>query len=135
MAGQLTIDTLRASSGVLATQNGMTGVAKAWGYIVGSTSAPYVTLTNSFNVSSITRTSSGSFYVDFTTAMPNANYTVVGTSSLGISYANWTTFYNSAINSAPYYQAQTTTRFYFLTYVLGVGAADPAYATFAVLSN
>jgi hypothetical protein len=136
MAGQLTIDTLRAGSGVLATQNGMTGIPKAWAYIVGSTSSPFVTLTNSFNVSSITRVGAGAYYVDFVNSMPNANYSVVGTASLGISYANFISFYNGTTNTPPtYLEAQTASRFYFCTYVLGIGAYDPAYTTFSVLSS
>ena len=70
MAGQLTIDTLKASSGVLATQNGMTGIAKAWANWVGSTAV----ILNSFNVSSVTRTGGGYYTINFTTAMPSANY-------------------------------------------------------------
>jgi hypothetical protein len=70
MAGQLTIDTLRAGSGVLATQNGMTGIAKAWVNFNGSTAA----INGSFNVSSVTRNSTGYYTVTFTTAMTNANY-------------------------------------------------------------
>jgi hypothetical protein len=70
MAGQLTIDTLRAGSGVLATQNGMTGIAKAWVIFTGSTGA----ITGSFNVGSITRNGTGDYTVNFTTAMPNATY-------------------------------------------------------------
>ena len=70
MAGQLTIDTLKASSGVLATQNGMTGIAKAWCNYNGNTQ----TITGSFNVSSVTYVSAGQCTVNFTTAMPNANY-------------------------------------------------------------
>ena len=37
MAGALTISTLKDSSGVLATQNGMTGIPKAWVTFNGST--------------------------------------------------------------------------------------------------
>ena len=72
MAGQLTIDTLKASSGVLATQNGMTGIAKAWLNYNGSTQ----TLNNSFNVSSVTYNSTGNYTVNFTTAIPNSTYAV-----------------------------------------------------------
>jgi hypothetical protein len=72
MAGQLTIDTLRASSGVLATQNGMTGIGKAWVNFDGTTG----TIRGSFNVSSVTRSSTGVYVVVYTTAMPNANYAV-----------------------------------------------------------
>jgi hypothetical protein len=71
MAGSLTIDTLKAGSGVLATQNGMTGIAKAWVNFNGSGTAAIRT---SFNISSVTRVSTGIYTVNFTTAMPNANY-------------------------------------------------------------
>jgi hypothetical protein len=82
MAGQLTIDTLKASSGVLATQNGMTGIAKAWVNFNGSTGA----IRGSFNVSSVTVNSTGNYTVNMTTAMPNANYAVaIATPSYGIS--------------------------------------------------
>jgi hypothetical protein len=70
MAGQLTIDSLKASTGVLATQNGMTGIAKAWVNYNGTTQ----TISGSFNVSSVTYISTGQCTVNFTTAMPNANY-------------------------------------------------------------
>jgi len=74
MAGALTVDTLNSSTGVLATQNGMSGVAKAWGSyaFVGVASTP--TLRSAFNISSITRNSTGNFTLAFTIAMPNANY-------------------------------------------------------------
>jgi hypothetical protein len=72
MAGTLTIDTLKASSGVLATQNGMTGICKAWAHFNGLTN----TLVNSFNVSSVTKNSTGQQTFNFTTAMPNATYAV-----------------------------------------------------------
>jgi hypothetical protein len=70
MAGTLTIDTLKASSGVLATQNGMTGIAKAWV----NYNAVTQTIRSSFNVSSVTYLATGKFQVNFSTAMPNANY-------------------------------------------------------------
>jgi hypothetical protein len=77
MAGSLTISTLKDSSGVLATQNGMTGVAKAWVNYNGVAQ----TITNSFNVSSVTRNSTGNYNINFTTAMPNANYCLSGMAS------------------------------------------------------
>ncbi len=69
-----TITTLNAPSGVLATQNGMTGIAKAWVQFNGSSA----TIAGSFNVSSITRNGTGDYTVNFTTAMPNANYAASG---------------------------------------------------------
>jgi len=78
MAGQLTIDTLKASSGVLATQNGMTGIAKAWVNFNGSAA----TVTTSFNVSSVTKTATGQYTISITTAMPSANYCITSTGSI-----------------------------------------------------
>ena len=69
-----TISTLNAPSGVLATQNGMTGIAKAWVNFVGSTG----TITGSYNVSSVTRNATGNYTINFTTAMANTGYAVAG---------------------------------------------------------
>jgi len=49
--GSLAIDTLNASTGVLATQNGMTGIAKAWVQFTGASGG--ATINQSFNVSSV----------------------------------------------------------------------------------
>ena len=67
------VTTLNSSSGVLATQNGMTGIAKAW---VNFNGTGTVAIRSSFNVSSITDNGTGDYTVNFTTAMPNANYSV-----------------------------------------------------------
>jgi hypothetical protein len=79
MAGGLTISTLNDSSGVLATQNGMSGIAKAWVNFNGSTGAIRV----SFNVASITKNASGSYTVNFTNAMPSADYGFAGSAGTG----------------------------------------------------
>jgi hypothetical protein len=71
MAGQITISTLRNDTGVLATQNGMTGICKAWINYKATTTAA---IRDSFNVSSVTTLSTGKYQINFTTAMPNANY-------------------------------------------------------------
>lgn len=73
MAGKITVSTINDSSGVLATQNGMTGIAKAW---VAYDSIAQ-TIFNSFNVSSVTYNGTGDMTVNFTTAMPNTTYTPV----------------------------------------------------------
>lgn len=83
MAGTLTVDTLNTSTGVLATQNGMSGIAKAWATFSGGSGTPV--LAGSFNVSSVTY-STGVFTVNFTTAMPNANYSVVSSGKFDASY-------------------------------------------------
>lgn len=88
MAGTLTLDTLKAGSGVLATQNGMTGIAKAWVNFNGTNGAVSGT---PFNVSSVTRNSTGNYSINITTALPNANYSaVIGASYLsgGVRHVN-----------------------------------------------
>ena len=77
MAGQLTIDTLKASTGVLATQNGMTGIAKAWASVNYTSGSPVIN--GSFNVSSFTTVGAGVYTVNFTTAMVDTGYALAGT--------------------------------------------------------
>ena len=96
MAGALTIDTLNASTNVLATQNGMTGIAKAWVLFNGEDGV----IRGSFNVSSITIVSSGNFLVNFTTVMPNANYSAVGSAGYGDSGNRPILVTNYAVNTA-----------------------------------
>jgi len=122
MAGQLTIDTLRASSGVLATQNGMTGIAKAWVNFAGSTG----TVNGSFNVSSVTRNSTGNYTVTFTTAMANANYAISQTlfaqasnNDGGVAVIAWGT-------------TPSTTTFNMVTDQRATGEYDPTIVCFTV---
>lgn len=82
MAGQLTIDTLKASSGILANVNGMDGIAKAWVNFNGVTTA---TVRAAFNVSSVVRNAAGDYTVNFTNAMQDANYVVVTAAAGGAS--------------------------------------------------
>jgi hypothetical protein len=75
MAGSLTLSTLKDDTGVLAVQNGMSGIAKAWVRFAGSNGSVF----GAFNVSSVTRNGTGSYTINFTTAMPDTNYSVVAT--------------------------------------------------------
>ena len=79
MAGSLTVSTLKNDTGVLATQNGMTGIAKAWVNFNGGGGNTAGIINGSFNVSSITVATTGTYTVNFTTAMPNTTYAPVGT--------------------------------------------------------
>ena len=84
MAGRLVVTTLNNDTGVLATQNGMTGIAKAWVNFNGTAA----TVTQAYNVSSITRNTTGTYTINFTTNLASANYAVVGSSNLIGSAAN-----------------------------------------------
>jgi hypothetical protein len=88
MAGQLTISTLNNDTGILATQNGMNGISKAWVSFNGNGSA---TINSSFNVSSVVRNSTGNYTVNFTTSMPDTNFATqftVNGSAAGGSFGN-----------------------------------------------
>jgi hypothetical protein len=56
----------------------MSGIPKAWVNFNGSGT---VAIRGSFNVSSITDLGTGSYAINFTTPMTNANYSVVGSST------------------------------------------------------
>lgn len=89
MAGQLTISTLNDSSGVLATQNGMSGICKAWVNFNG-TGTPAIRA--AFNVGSITKNGTGDYTLNFTTALPDANYET----SLTASDSNTSSLYSGS---------------------------------------
>jgi hypothetical protein len=65
------------SNGTVSTSsaNVINGSAKAWVNFNGN---PTVSIRASFNVSSITRNQTGDYTVNFTTAMPDTNYSVSG---------------------------------------------------------
>jgi hypothetical protein len=134
MAGQLTVDTLRASSGVLATQNGMTGIPKAWVQFTGGTTP---SINGSFNVSSITYNSTGDYTITFTTAMANTNYAVAGGANINTSNTGFLFLCPFAGSSSPYSFAPTTSSFRLLmTWNGGVaGALDPVRGSVIVLGN
>ena len=127
MAGQLTIDTLKASSGVFATQNGMTGIAKAWVNWNGNLTTP-ITPRGSYNVTDVTRTAIGNFTINFTTAMSNTNYSTVGTCSLNNAIVAGNT--NRGFTPQDY---NTTSIRYVVTD--GASGVDPLYCNVIVFSS
>jgi hypothetical protein len=77
MAGTIVADIHNTSSGVFATQNAVTGIAKAWVSFTGGNGNTAGIVSNNFNVSSITVNGTGDYTVNLTTAMPNTVYCVV----------------------------------------------------------
>ena len=128
----LTATTLNAPSGVLATQNGMTGIAKAWANF--NPSSGTVVINNSFNISSITRNGAGDFTVNFTTAMPNANYVLSGQTQQTNTYFSTSIYLISPGASVP-----STTSFRFLCFGWSSGTAgvqyDAALVSFVIDGN
>lgn len=83
----LVAQTLSNGTVSTSTANCITGSAKAW---VNFNGTGTVAIRGSFNVSSITDNGTGDYTVNFTTAMPNANYctNATGTHASG-SYVAW----------------------------------------------
>jgi len=75
MAGTLVLDTLQNGAATYSTSadNVIRGCAKAWVNFNGTSGG---TVNGSFNVSSITRSTTGTYTITMTTAMPNANYVI-----------------------------------------------------------
>jgi len=132
MAGSLVISTLNNDTGVLATQNGMTGIAKAWVIFNGTTGAVRGT---AFNISSVTRTATGQYDLAFSTAMASVNYAVTVSTSTAITIAvagATNLFYNKVSNIEV---APTTSGFTMNTQSSAGTASDQQYVCVAVFSS
>jgi hypothetical protein len=124
MAGRITISTLNDDTGVLATQNGMSGIAKAW---VNFNGEGTVSIRASFNVSSITDNGTGDYTVNFITALPDANYAAV-ISTAPVYGSNVPTALLATSGTATE-QAPTASAFRFGLIQSGVGGLDTKYVT------
>jgi hypothetical protein len=132
MAGALTISTLNNDTGVLATQNGMTGICKAWVMFNGTGT---VSIYGSFNVSSITDNGTGDYTINFTTAMPNTNYNVVGNASNTGVYSGVCAQINSTSAGGNLTSAPTTTTTRLVVSQPNIGYVDSAYVTASIFSS
>ena len=80
MAGTIVADTLQDGAGnSTSMDNAIYGSAKAW--VRWTYTASTLTIQKNYNVSSITRTASGFYVVNFTNSLADANYSVSGSSS------------------------------------------------------
>jgi hypothetical protein len=69
------------SSGILQIQsNGINTNSQAWAKFNGGSGNTAGTILSSYNVSSITVNGTGDYTINFTNALPDANYCLVGTS-------------------------------------------------------
>ena len=129
MAGTLVANTINTDTGLFSTNNAYSGIAKAWVNFAGATG----TITGSFNVSSITRTSTGYYTVNLTTAMPSTAYAVCANGSPDA--ATYTTVAMVFSNASEAYVAPTTSSFVMLFVRLANTAADPVAVTASVFSS
>ena len=86
MAGTLTISTLSDGTNSTSSTNCIQGSAKAWANFDGTTSP--ATIRASYNVSSITRSATGTYSVNFTTAFADTNYAAVVSGGTGAGNIN-----------------------------------------------
>ena len=75
MAGTLTISTLSDGTNSTSATNPILGSAKAWVNFNGTSAA----IRASYNVSSITKISTGNYALNFTNALTDANYSGIAT--------------------------------------------------------
>jgi len=90
-----------------------------------------VAIRASFNVSSITDNGTGDYTVNFTTALPDANYSAVG-SAANISGSYSAITFNSNSSGAASVTAPTTTQFRFTVTNPSVGVVDSTYVNVSI---
>ena len=94
------------TSGIIKLQsNGVTTNALAWVYYNAATA----TIVASYNISSVTVVTAGEFLFNFTNALTNGNYVIVGNADK--QDGNGYTFFPNNKSAAPYYVVPSTTSF------------------------
>jgi hypothetical protein len=87
MAGTLVANTINTDTGLFSTNNAYSGIAKAW--VQFTMSGTTITITKSFNVSSVSLYTTGQYVVSFSTALPDANYTQIGSAGLNTASSSY----------------------------------------------
>jgi len=132
MAGTITISTLSDGTNSTSATNPIKGSAKAWCAFYGS---GVQTITQSYNVSSITLISTGLYQIAYTTAFANGNNIAVGSLSQigGVGYAFQP--YSDEVNSA---NTNTTNYVQMVVAIRGAGSFNatlPSQVYAAVFGN
>lgn len=126
MAGTLTISTLSDGTNSTNSTQIIKGSARAWAAFNGASGSIY----GSFNVSSVTRNSTGNYTANYTTAMPNTNYSFVGSCGNNTSVTNIAAYSFALTTTAP-----TTSATNFITGDSRNGnVQDCTYTNFTVMS-
>ena len=136
MAGTLVANTINTDTGLFSTNNAYNYIPKAWvnfGYVSSA-----ITIRASYNVTSVTRNTTGSYTINLTTAMPSANYAILGTLSTGNSGVSAINHTIQVDTSAAYGTVPTTSAFTVqtgLNYFTSSAVSDEPYVYVAVISN
>jgi hypothetical protein len=124
------------SNGTVSTSsaNVIQGSAKAWARF--SATGGTITINGSFNISSITRSSTGIYVINFTNVMPNANYSVTSPTAF-VSASNYVVAVPFVSNGPSVTTAiPTTSSFTLATVTISSGAVfDPTYVNISVFSS
>ena len=121
MAGTLTISTLSDGTNSTSSTNCIQGSAKAWVNFQG-TATP--TINASYNVSSVTYVSTGTWTIAMTTALADNKYVVVGGYSFQTGYTSSATI----AQNGNYSNTSTTFQIYNLSYTsAATNATGPLY--------
>jgi hypothetical protein len=132
MAGTLTISTLSDGTNSTSATNPILGSSKAYCSFAGATG----TIAGSFNISSITRAGTGDYTANFTTSLPNANYTVIGSCSPTTGYAAVSILQTNSIRSSTTITSNTTSSFQFSTASTSTGSpVDPVNVYLSIFSS
>ena len=108
MAGTIVADTLQDGAGnSTAMDNAIYGSAKAWVNYAGASGS----INASYNVSSVTRSATGTYQVNFTSALADANYVVAG-------------FARNSGGTTGQYVGQTSANTTYTTTALGIRVGD-----------
>jgi hypothetical protein len=117
MAGTIVANTLNTDTGIFSTNNAYSGIANAWVNFTGSSG----TVNGSFNISSVTRVSTGLYTINFTNALTDANYAIIGTIKPTTAQTNTTVSRSILVyyNTTP-----STSSFQVITLDQGTGVQD-----------
>jgi len=121
------------ASGIIKIQsNSVTTNALAW---VNFNGIATVSIRASYNVSSITRISTGYYTISFSTATTDANYSVSGnySASYGTRFNGGVTLFTNPTGVVEV--APTTSSFNIITTDIAGNAIDPKYVTLTILGN
>ena len=129
MAGTLTISTLSDGTNSTSSTNCIQGSAKAWVNFDGNTG----TIAKAYNVSSITKTTTGTYTVNFTNAFSDANYSWTGMAA--IAAGGGSIPYNLPSIGQRTYAPTTTTLQVATAYQQSSSASDFSYVYVQVFSS
>lgn len=118
-----TLNTINITNGTdsITVEGAVKGSAKAW---VNFNGTGTVAIRASYNVSSITDNGTGDYTVNFTTALADANYSVVANGMIATN--------NAAFVFGPYTNAPSTTAVRFLTTPTTFASTDSQYVSVAI---